>query len=851
MHPFHDHLRSQLNDALSHGVVVVVDPPGAFSEFFEELTSTCAASDDHPAIAEIAVGGRPVRYTRFDGSWFAVRDAVEPFFAGDEPPSPPILVYVPAATPEAVGHVLLEIERAGSRLDWKFNDQARTCLRRHFTDGNIDELLEGRSATYADVVALLDQGGGKPSHLKVIFGGADDLSLLVRWLAEDGLDSAIAEKAATGELYRLVAAKVGLEIPAAVKPAEARARLARHVLLTEFRLDLQGQAPSTLAAQPFPTGETQRHHVRTLARRFRREYGAAYVVRARQVEQEFRLAHAKLQAHALGAIDTFEFEERLLLGWCAELLEAGRYADALAVVDERAESFWVSLVEDGALPRKEAWELCRRVAELGLRVAAVRAEVSGQGGGPESFVARYAAEDGWHRMDAAQRALESCRARCADERTEKAVGVVLREHERLLHDLAVGFSKALVRSGWTVPGVLHQTRIYPEVVARRSGLVAWFFVDALRFEMGVELVRHLAGAVEVQLQPAIAALPSITPVCMAALLPAAAADFSVVDHKGKVAARIEGVALPGVDERRKFIEARVPNGLDITLTRLLQEKPSELKKRVAGRTMVVVRSTEIDQLGEGGNDHLARHAVETVIGNLALAARRLAGAGVEHFVITADHGHLFGLRKGDDMKIDAPGGETVELHRRCWIGRGGSTPPGTVRVAAADLGYASDLEFVFPQGLGVFKAGGDLSFHHGSMSLQELVIPVLSFRMPAPQAADLGVTVRLVGIPSEITNRIFVVGLEVTPTGLFVAEQVELRVLLQAGGEQVGQVGMAIGADFDREAGIVRARPGTHFQVGLTVGNDDAAPATVVVLDPVSGAQLAASAPIPLNLLAR
>ena len=27
------------------------------------------------------------------------------------------------------------------------------------------------------------------------------------------------------------------------------------------------------------------------------------------------------------------------------------------------------------------------------------------------------------------------------------------------------------------------------------------------------------------------------------------------------------------------------------------------------------------------------------------------------------------------MRIDAPGGATVELHRRCWIGRGGATPP--------------------------------------------------------------------------------------------------------------------------------------------------------------------------------
>jgi hypothetical protein len=83
------------------------------------------------------------------------------------------------------------------------------------------------------------------------------------------------------------------------------------------------------------------------------------------------------------------------------------------------------------------------------------------------------------------------------------------------------------------------------------------------------------------------------------------------------------------------------------------------------------------------------------------------------------------------MRTDAPGGDTVELHRRCWIGRGGATPPGCVRVSASALGYASDLEFVFPAATGVFKAGGDLAFHHGGPSLQEMVVPVLTVRTKA------------------------------------------------------------------------------------------------------------------------
>src|SRR5207253_4392857 len=143
-------------------------------------------------------------------------------------------------------------------------------------------------------------------------------------------------------------------------------------------------------------------------------------------------------------------------------------------------------------------------------------------------------------------------------------------------------------------------------------------------------------------------------------------------------------------------------------------QPSKLSKKIDGAQIVVVRSQEIDHAGEAGFTFQARQVMDTIIDNLARAIRKVAAAGIEHAVVSADHGHLFFAADRDEsMRTDAPGGDTVELHRRCWIGHGGATPPGCVRVTAASLGYASDLDLVFPTGCGVFKAGGDLAFHHG------------------------------------------------------------------------------------------------------------------------------------------
>src|SRR5262249_43348868 len=148
--------------------------------------------------------------------------------------------------------------------------------------------------------------------------------------------------------------------------------------------------------------------------------------------------------------------------------------------------------------------------------------------------------------------------------------------------------------------------------------------------------------------------------------------------------------------------------------------------------------------------------MDTIIGNLARAVKKLAHVGIANFVMTADHGHQFSIRKDEDMRTDNPRGETVDLHRRCWIGHGGTTPPAALRVTGADLGYDTALDFVFPTGLGVFKAGGGLSFHHGSFSMQELVIPVVRCCLPARDTqVPTGKRVQLGGVPETLTNRTF------------------------------------------------------------------------------------------------
>jgi hypothetical protein len=844
VHAFHAYLCQQLGDLLTkYSVVVFYDPRREFLPFFErELEEVAPGSDGLP---RVRVGEQTTVLVRYEGSFFGLRATVEPIVAEDQPEA--LLIYLPGVSRDRQGSVLMELEKGGTCYEPQLKRLALNVLRTHFTDGQIDEMLRPASVTYDDIVAFLHQGGEgqAASVLRTLFAGAASEALLTRWLADPQQDAAIVDKDATAELYKLIESRLGLAVPGGTSITEARDKTVRYVLVSEFRADLGGALPASVSLVPTPPTKEHVERIRDVATRLRRDFAERYVELADRVTTDLSVQDAQVDAVHFGTIDTFRFAEQRLLRHAGTLVAAKHYEEALALVTMRHQSFWVAR----DITRQAQWEACRLMAELGCAIARVRPVLGRMGTDPTKWLAAYTADEGWYRIDTLQRRLETWVAKMDEEpEAEQALGVVRRDYEEFLKRMADGFTTAFKAAGWTIPGVLHQTHIYPDVVQAMGGRVAYFFVDAMRFEMGVELAQQLQGTIDLAVRPAIAALPSITPVGMAALLPGASASFSVVEHKGKLAARIEGSIMPSLPERLRFLKARVPDAVEMTLGKLLSTPPSQLSKAIGNASLVVIRSQEIDFVGEIDGDLLARQVMDTIIGNLARAVKKLAHLGIANVVMTADHGHQFSIRKDEDMRTDNPGGGTVDLHRRCWIGHGGTTPPGAVRVTGADLGYDTALDFVFPTGLGVFKAGGGLSFHHGSFSVQELVIPVVRCCLPARDTqVPTGKRVQLGGVPETLTNRTF--GVRVLAVAdLFATEPVALRVILIAGHEQVGQAGMVLSADFDRATGIMHVPPGTEASVGLMLTRDDCPQVRIVVQDPTTDAVLAHSDAIPVKL---
>ena len=256
------------------------------------------------------------------------------------------------------------------------------------------------------------------------------------------------------------------------------------------------------------------------------------------------------------------------------------------------------------------------------------------------------------------------------------------------------------------------------------------------------------------------------PVGMAAVTPGADERFDVDLGSGsRLAVHVEGRAVRTVSDRVKRFEKVHGKVADVPLDKLAQYTSRELKKRIEGAALVLVRSTEIDADGESDQLAASWGSFDSTLNVLQTAVARLLHAGIRRVVLTADHGFLAVRQVGEELKVDKPSTGTGELHRRAWIGTGGTATDSTVKVPLSDFGIGGGLDIIAPRGLGVFVAGGGLQFFHGGLSPQELVVPVITVVSDEPTAEpkyeiDLSVaggriTTGIVAVTIQMTGDLF------------------------------------------------------------------------------------------------
>ena len=154
-----------------------------------------------------------------------------------------------------------------------------------------------------------------------------------------------------------------------------------------------------------------------------------------------------------------------------------------------------------------------------------------------------------------------------------------------------------------------------------QGRRAVLIVDALRYDCA-HLVRQALPNLDVKLEPMRAALPTVTPVGMTALLPLSATEVSF-DVKGNgLHPRIDGKDAAARSTRIAFLQAFGADCRSIDDLEARANPPDAL-----GDLLVVFGHEEVDRLGHGSAATLVRH-VHLEIERIARLVRKLHGLGV-------------------------------------------------------------------------------------------------------------------------------------------------------------------------------------------------------------------------------
>jgi hypothetical protein len=723
-----------LREVRRRGIVVWLDKDGAYSEFVDGL------------IARHQAGNLREPVVAYRGSFLETMLALEPYGMGVD--NEPLLVHLPGLTEITVRETpLLAVYEAGQRFRKSLDTLVREVAHGKVQAEEVESFINTPGLTLAaadlwlagrmvgargEFAKQLELLGIEDVAMKVLKG---ETAFLVRVQAapeRDALRAFLERHTGMDQSWR------GFCEPfLAGKEEEKLAdQFAAWVLSVEYVMDL-ARPPHLDRLKPLRS--LARPAITTcvgIVAKLRQDSPEQYANLADDVEV---LLHEELSAIApedLGQIDTFRIEETRILGAAIEALKSGQWnaAGEFARVREQSASFWLEHDRSGG--RKVLWNLVADAAGLGQALLRHTPPLAGATR-LEEAVAWYTG--GAYEVDRAHREFEQL---CADRlkpdlpcfvaELQEIVGALRVQYRKWADATARAFTGLCRDHGFLPSSELQQRTTYDQVVhalAAGPDAVAVFMVDALRFEMAVELAEELkkAGA-EVELSARLAELPTITSVGMNALAP--------VVRDGRLGLAKEG-ALKGFRTREYVVDgpedrARAVGGRSIgetarrfDLALVCNEPVASLKKSIGGKKLVLVQSREIDDAGEA---NMGLGAFDRILGQIKAAWHNLQAAGVQQFAIVSDHGFLL----QDGTTVEIPYGTRRDPCRRYVLADEPRAESGMVPVSLASLGYddpdgeAAKGYLLFREDTAVFATGSaGATFVHGGNSLQERVVPVL------------------------------------------------------------------------------------------------------------------------------
>jgi hypothetical protein len=648
---------------------------------------------------------------------------------------PYVLVYVPAGPPaDDDGRCVDPFSALAEAGDWfprgDGDSYLELCLQAKPDFGTrVRELFAGGVPPFEAVDAIGGDGGQYP-RLKTELGCESNAEILATLLApHDGHEIHLKTGGACrAESLSFLSAVIGFEPrKAGASWSIIQGELWRYVLFSEFVFDLPTDVPESLSNVSIAPAETVDLINRVCASlRDGVRSRAVYIEESERVATDLDLEKELAGIRNLGVRDTFSFEERSFLAGYIDALKAGDFPQAEAIAGARKGSIWVQESD-----RQLLWTLAARLLELLRGIADFDRELQEAKPDTAGLMAFYTGRG--YRLDQRYRYFEETLTEIEhdSEDLDQLVEGCRLKYRSCVDSLQRKFITAVRQSGWPVAGhaaaaSLFDSRIKP-LLADKSARVGMLWVDALRYELAVALNESLSGTHRTELQAVCGALPSITPVGMASLLPEAAAKLTLRRKDDKLIPFLGDRPLPASADRVSVLAGLYGDRfLDVSIDELLKGKPTKaVHEKYEHIALALVRYHRIDLNGESHAPDLFR-MIKVHTDYLLRAVRRLSDLGFTDIFLFTDHGFMVFPERHSGNKAAKPDGNWTLAKERVLAGNG-SENPETVRFTAQDLGVSGDIDhLVFPKTLATFTEG--VLYYHGGLSIQECVIPSLHIR---------------------------------------------------------------------------------------------------------------------------
>ena len=295
--------------------------------------------------------------------------------------------------------------------------------------------------------------------------------------------------------------------------------------------------------------------------------------------------------------------------------------------------------------------------------------------------------------------------------------------------------------------------------------------DAMRYEVGQELFARMQDDPKctAKLSVQLSVLPSYTRLGMAALLP-----HKTLEMTDDFRVLVDGILCDNLAGRQQVLQSYNPDSVCVQFDDIKNLKVAELRDVLTKRQIIYVYHNQIDARGDKANtEDEVFHACEEAVQEIVDLIHRISVSGnTYHFIVTADHGFIYkrdkltesdkvncseGAREGGlGRKISGKSADKAFVNRRFIVSKAALEDDGIDHMSMGRVLGNEDSKVVsYPVSSNVFKvAGGGANYVHGGSSPQEMLVPVLEFKMERGHMETKNAEIALVSIVHKITNLI-------------------------------------------------------------------------------------------------